>query len=63
MDEKLKKDLWISFVRGFRVTVGLIIGTLIAHFSQQPVWVVVGPIVNMIGKFLREKYAWDWLPV
>ena len=63
MTDQLRVALWTAVVRGFRVTVGLVAGVLVAHFSDQQIWLVIGPVVNGAGKFLREKYGWDWLPV
>lgn len=63
MDDKLKVALWTAFIRGMRTTVGLVLGAGVAHYLAQPAWVALGPAVNMLGKFLREKYKIDWLPV
>lgn len=35
---------------------GLIISTLIAWFSKEPKAIVLLPIINAAGKYLREKF-------
>ncbi len=63
MNEQLKIDLWVAFVRGLRVTVGLVVGVGVAYFTQQPEWIALSPVISAIGKFVREKFKIDWLPI
>ncbi len=63
MSSELKIDLWMAFVRGIRVTVGLVIGAGVAYYMQKPEWIALSPVISAVGKLLREKFNIDWLPI
>lgn len=59
-----KEMIWAAVWRLIRVGAGQI-PALIAYLNGlgSPVWVLLGAIINAVGKFLRDKYGWDWIPV
>jgi hypothetical protein len=57
---KMGRTIW----RGFRTAVSLGAGLALKTFFNQPVLIWATPILNAIGKYLRDKHpkTWDWLP-
>lgn len=51
-----------ALIRLGRVALAAAVAAVIADQSHQPYWFIVGPIINAIGKYLRDKYQLDWLP-
>lgn len=51
-----------GLIRFSRVALAGALGAVISTLQSEPYWLVVGPVLNGIGKYLREKYNWSWLP-
>lgn len=57
---KLSEVLVKRFVRSLISTA---IATGIAILQEDPRYAVLIPILQTVGKYLREKYGWSWIPV
>lgn len=60
--ENVYSGIWGRFMRA-ALTTGL--GLLAAHYKDNQWYVSAGPLLQMVGKTLRDKYpgSWEWLPI
>lgn len=49
--------------RASRVTIGIIIAQAIVHFTGNPLYLGLAPIINAVGKFVRNKWNLNFIPV
>ena len=56
MKERILKRL-------FRATVGMLLAGALAHFQSDPKYLVLMPILQATGKFLREKFGLKYVPI
>lgn len=61
----MKKSIIPALLRGLRSAVAFGLPYLISWLAQSPnpKLVALGPILMAIGKFLRDVYKWEWLPI
>ena len=59
------KVLWPVILRFIRAGIATLIPILIQMLqdSSDPTWMAIAPVLMMIGKYLRNKFGWTWLPV
>ena len=51
--------------RAVRAAVAMGLPILISWLLQHPDmrWAGLAPVIMAIGKYLRDTYKWDWIPV
>lgn len=49
--------------RFLRASVAVILAGLAAHYQDNALWLAIAPVLMAIGKWLRDKYGWDFFPV
>lgn len=59
------KNLTPALLRALRSAVAFGLPYLISILakSPNPKLVALGPLLMAIGKYLRDTYKWEWLPV
>jgi len=59
------RNLWASLKRGFRAGVAIAVPLVIQYIttSTDTEIMAIAPVLMGIGKYLRDKYGWKWLPV
>jgi hypothetical protein len=57
--------LWPAILRGLRSAVAAGFPVLISYLAGQPDarWAALAPVLMAVGKYLRDTYKWEWLPV
>lgn len=50
-------------VRMFRAAVTGALGILASEVANSPYAFALTPLLQGIGKYLRNKYGWTWLPI
>lgn len=60
--ENLYSGIWGRFLRA-ALTTGA--GLLASHYADNQWYISAGPLLQLVGKTLRDKYpgAWEWLPI
>jgi len=51
-----------AFIRLLRGIVSIGIAGTIATFQNQPYWIVLTPVINAVGKYLRDKLGINYIP-
>lgn len=49
--------------RFLRAAIAVIIAGAAERYADNPLWLGLAPILMAIGKGLRDKMGWDWIPV
>jgi len=59
------KNLIPALVRGLRTLVAVGLPILISYLTGNPnaKWAALAPVLMAIGKYLRDTYKWEWIPV
>ena len=59
------KTMWPAIVRALRALVAVGLPMFIANLqaNPDPRWALLAPILMGVGKYLRDVYKWEWLPV
>lgn len=59
-----KEMILAAIWRGIRIGAAQL-PALIAYLNGlgSPMWIALGGLLNVIAKFLRDKYKWDWIPL
>lgn len=52
-----------ALLRGIRVAVVIILSGVVATYGETSWYMALAPILSAVGKYLREKYGWTWLPI
>lgn len=56
------KKFLTALKRFARVLVGLALAGIPAYFGDDPRLLVLGPIINGVGKYLRDKIGLKYIP-
>lgn len=48
--------------RLLRVAVTVVFAGVVAEYGNSPYYLALAPAISALGKFLRAKYGWTWLP-
>ena len=61
----IMKTLWPAILRALRalVAVGLPMFISSLQANPDPRWALIAPILMGVGKYLRDVYKWEWLPI
>jgi hypothetical protein len=61
----MKKNILPALIRGLRAAVAFGLPYLLSWLAKNPnpKLVALGPVLMAIGKFLRDTYKWEWLPI
>jgi len=51
-----------AILRWVRSAISTFIAAWIAHNQKNPLYIAIQPFLAMLGKYLRDKYNWNWLP-
>lgn len=59
------KNLWPAILRGIRAAVAFGLPYLLSVLanSPNPKLIALGPVIMAVGKYLRDVFKWEWLPV
>jgi hypothetical protein len=59
------KTMWPAIVRALRALVAVGLPMFIANLqaNPDPRWALLAPILMGVGKYLRDVYKWEWLPI
>ena len=59
------KNVWTALIRVGRVAIAAGLPYLLTWVAghPNPKIALLGPIINGVGKYLRDQYGWNWLPI
>jgi len=65
--KELGKDVKVATTKSAAIRLGrglvaVIISYLITGMEADPKMVIFVPVINAVGKLLRDLYGWEWLP-
>lgn len=49
--------------RFLRAFIAVILAGLAQNYGGHPYWLVIAPVLMALGKWLRDAFKWDWIPV
>jgi len=56
------KQMKGALIRVFRAAVAGALGVVVSEVAASPYALVLAPLLQGAGKYLRNKYGWSWLP-
>lgn len=62
-EAKKMEAIFRTLKRFGRATIALLIAGAIAAATKNPKWIIFAPVLQALGKFLREKLDLPYIPV
>lgn len=50
-------------MRFLRAAIAVILAGLAQNYGGHPYYLLLAPILMALGKWLRDAFKWDWIPV
>lgn len=49
--------------RFLRAFIAVVLAGLAEKYGGHPYYLLLAPVLMAIGKWLRDQFGWDWIPV